>query len=1053
MLSKVIWATNSVTERSQHSTFTAPRPRRPVLWEEDPEWFPWADRYTCVLDVMRHLPRASFTQRQNRIMHWGMAACGLPKIPSPYVVKNVQDILQSSCGIKTNRYMGAFGHPYYVNDLASIIAQEWANPLVRPHIHTRPEDSGQRLSDAYQATRWLNELDSDLTDQMARIDGHDFYLFEPALLRSGLYVMPIRWFDRGDQLFARVWSLTPRKTENGWIVNEYDCFEVAAPELSISFAYLKTSSINRGVPDVTSILGSLLSPAGQLEPWVKTNPLEGNRWRTIARGHRVMAFPIWLYCDDTSGNLSKRWNKHNSFLFTAAGLTHNMAHYEYFVHFLCTSNLAPPLEMLDGIVDEINAAQRDGIWAWDCLLEEMVVLIPSVLALLGDNPMQSELSCHVGLNGKFFCRSCFVKDPDAKEASTSGPDESTNVPRSASDSAAGSGAHRSSAGSGPTMSNLKKKLPSMAEMVDKAQAFLRIHTKRERNETVDNLKTIFTAASQAGGQTRSKKLKTSFGIKDAHQDHFTNMIFKFASGLRGNMQSKQAKIDELLAKLPDNLTSPVWRIKDLDPHRDTPVEILHVILLGFVKYFWRDAVARIGNKNKPILISRLDSFDTASLGLSPLSGNTLVTYAGSLTGRDFRAIAQVAPFVLYDLVPAPCFDAWLALSALIPLVWQPVIINLDQHVKITEAIDHFLTCTARWTPRWFNKPKFHIILHLPEHIRRFGPAILFATETFESFNALIRSLSVNSNRMAPSKDIARGFAHANRIRHFMSGGSFRLPFLLRASTSTETSEYPAPNQHHPSEWNSGDFRPIGNGPRGLLRDSDNLREDLGLPKTAEIASKYSSSVVPAEVASASKADQYSYRTCASFVIQNGDKCTVGNWVLARRPGHSDTFVAKVTEILQIVSMFSGLSTEPSFVLVQIGSLSDQPNTYHMSSLVASQTYALVQYDSIVCTVSTPHNCAANKCDMSDQQTVYWERERTETTRPRVQHRNPEDLVLNTSQMRDAVHVQPLRTAFPAIDREQAILTGARAEVDSRKKTTHNSSRNSLLPSGSRSLRP
>lgn len=226
-----------------------------------------------------------------------------------------------------------------------------------------------------------------------------------------------------------------------------------------------------------------------------------------------------------------------------------------------------------------SAAQRDGIWAWDCLLEEMVVLIPSVLALLGDNPMQSELSCHVGLNGKFFCRSCFVKDPDAKEASTSGPDESTNVPRSASDSAAGSGAHRSSAGSGPTMSNLKKKLPSMAEMVDKAQAFLRvnqiylsvpmlhllmrrqIHTKRERNETVDNLKTIFTAASQAGGQTRSKKLKTSFGIKDAHQDHFTNMIFKFASGLRGNMQSKQAKIDELLAKLPDNLTSPVWRIK------------------------------------------------------------------------------------------------------------------------------------------------------------------------------------------------------------------------------------------------------------------------------------------------------------------------------------------------------------------------------------------------------------------------------------------------------------------------------------------------------------
>ncbi|KZP26246.1 hypothetical protein FIBSPDRAFT_701186, partial [Athelia psychrophila] len=60
---------------------------------------------------------------------------------------------------------------------------------------------------------------------------------------------------------------------------------------------------------------------------------------------------------------------------------------------------------------------------------------------------------------------------------------------------------------------------------------------------------------------------------------------------------------------------------------------------------------------------------------------------------------------------------------------------------------------------------------------------------------------------------------------------------------------------------------------------------------------------------------------------------------------------------------------------------------------------------IVCTVSTPHNCAANTCNTSDQHTVYWERENTNETRPRVRHRNPEDLILNTSQMRDAIHVQ------------------------------------------------
>lgn len=74
-----------------------------------------------------------------------------------------------------------------------------------------------------------------------------------------------------------------------------------------------------------------------------------------------------------------------------------------------------------------------------------------------------------------------------------------------------------------------------------------------------------------------------------------------------------------------------------------------------------------------------------------------------------------------------------------------------------------------WTPRWFNKSKFHIILHVVDHIRRFGPAALFATESFESFNAVIRAKSIHSNHCAPSRDIAHSFAHGSRIRHILSG--------------------------------------------------------------------------------------------------------------------------------------------------------------------------------------------------------------------------------------------------------------------------------------------
>ena len=73
-------------------------------------------------------------------------------------------------------------------------------------------------------------------------------------------------------------------------------------------------------------------------------------------------------------------------------------------------------------------------------------------------------------------------------------------------------------------------------------------------------------------------------------------------------------------------------------------------------------------------------FNTSGLNFSPLNGKTLVQYAGSLTGHDFRAISQVAPFVIYDLVPPECYDAWVALSKLIPLIWLPFIEDINEHI-------------------------------------------------------------------------------------------------------------------------------------------------------------------------------------------------------------------------------------------------------------------------------------------------------------------------------------------------------------------------------------
>ena len=43
------------------------------------------------------------------------------------------------------------------------------------------------------------------------------------------------------------------------------------------------------------------------------------------------------------------------------------------------------------------------------------MIFPTILALLGDNPMHSEFACHIGLRGKYFCRACWVKGSDAQD--------------------------------------------------------------------------------------------------------------------------------------------------------------------------------------------------------------------------------------------------------------------------------------------------------------------------------------------------------------------------------------------------------------------------------------------------------------------------------------------------------------------------------------------------------------------------------------------------------------------------------------------------------------
>jgi hypothetical protein len=79
-----------------------------------------------------------------------------------------------------------------------------------------------------------------------------------------------------------------------------------------------------------------------------------NPWRAKANNLIIRHVPLTLYSDDTSGNVSKQFNKHISFYFTLSGLAPRISNQEYNCHFLATSNLASVCEISEQIVKELK---------------------------------------------------------------------------------------------------------------------------------------------------------------------------------------------------------------------------------------------------------------------------------------------------------------------------------------------------------------------------------------------------------------------------------------------------------------------------------------------------------------------------------------------------------------------------------------------------------------------------------------------------------------------------------------------------------------------------
>jgi hypothetical protein len=114
---------------------------------------------------------------------------------------------------------------------------------------------------------------------------------------------------------------------------------------------------------------------------------------------------------------------------------------------------------------------------------------------------------------------------------------------------------------------------------------------------------------------------------------------------------------------------------------DTPTEILHTILLGVVKYFWGQTVFLLDKaKLMGIFQVRLESVDKNGLNAPCLNADYICHYKGSLIGKHFKSLAQVMPFLIYDLVPSTVLNAWALIGELVVLVWHTKIVHTETYL-------------------------------------------------------------------------------------------------------------------------------------------------------------------------------------------------------------------------------------------------------------------------------------------------------------------------------------------------------------------------------------
>ncbi|KAF9780464.1 hypothetical protein BJ322DRAFT_1128850 [Thelephora terrestris] len=770
-----------------------------------------------LLDALDSFPRLRISDALMKIFLWVLGQSGVRDVPSLKELRKMQESLRAESGVPTEQFRSPQGNIFFQNDIRDIIAKDYSNPLIRPHLEFYPEITDGHVSEVWQGEKWRKRIDPRILTPMVAIGSRHFYVFEFARLRDGRYIVPERWVKYKGELYAEAFEVD-FSDGRASVIDERTTL-VSVKDLKDNYYDLQEKNL---LPDCDT---------RSYETYVKAMP---NPDRVIAGGAPLYTSFADYFADDVSGNKSKAWNKHWNIYTAHRNLPRRYLQQEFHVHLVSTSPTASISEQFSTLKKTIESTHTNPITVYDVQARETARVRIFIDTDRSDNPMQSEIACHIGSKGNFPCRRCEVGGTQKEKESDDGY-ESFFLPG---------------------------KLRSAPDVINSVKEQLYLACR--------------------GKKTPVATLQTATGVKDPHAQFWIDDIINRA--IKGSETRPADEVEKTLKVWVDvhehEIISSHLTLRGFDPTRDSPVELLHTILLGIVKYAWHMSHTPWKATKKSTFTTRLHGLDWNSVSVHSVRPEYMIQYAKSLVGRQLKTIIQSFVFVAYDLVSSDLFSVWKAIGELTALLWMSEIVDPKQHqgdleIAIANVLDSFATIDPL---KIISKIKLHLLTHIPDDVRDYGPLVGEATEVFECFNAVFRSCSVLSNHQAPSRDIAVQLGGQDGFKQRISGGWWKTK--------------------------SGDWVQAGIAIREKLSEDPVLRNNLGWAGEAAMSGgsiKLSPYVVPKKgpryrpsktwrelmASKAGNASQFCedpeqpwFEVKYSVSMKSNDQCYVGSWVFA-----------------------------------------------------------------------------------------------------------------------------------------------------------------------------